>query len=75
MSLIPFGLEAIRNEIDKMDSWDDQRSERRAKKREMAYIRQADLNKLIQELNELRAAQGEEKTTEDKNENEFEDVR
>ena len=75
MSLIPFGLEAIRNEIDKMDSWDDQRSSKRAKKCGMAYIAKAELDQLIQELNELRAAQGEKevKTTED--ENEFEDVR
>ena len=72
MSLIPFGLEAIRNEIDKMDSWDDQRSSKRAKKRGMAYISKAELDQLIQELNELRAQQRE-KTTED--ENEFEDVR
>jgi hypothetical protein len=74
MSLIPFGLEAIRNEIDKMDDWDDQRSERRAKKRGMAYIRQADLEELLQELNELREARGE-KTTEDENKEEFEDVK
>lgn len=72
MSLVPFGLEAIRNEFDKMDDWKDQRSEKRAKKRGMAYIRQADLDRLVQELNELRAQQ-KEKTTED--ENEFEDVR
>lgn len=74
ISLIPFGLEAVRNEFDKMDDWQDQRSEKRAKMRGMAYIKQADLEKLIQELNELRAAQGKEKTTETKTED-FENVK
>lgn len=73
ISLIPFGLEAIRGEIDKMDSWDDQRSSRRAKKHGMAYIAKAELDQLIQELNELRAQQGE-KTTETKTDD-FENVR
>ena len=74
ISLIPLGLESLREEIDKMDSWEDQRSSKRAKKHGMTYILEADLEKLIQELNELRAQQGE-KTTEDKNEDEFEDVK
>jgi hypothetical protein len=71
---IPEILELGRCEIDKMDDWEDQRSEKRAKKRGMAYIAKAELDELVQELNELREAQGEkgEKTTEDE---EFEDVR
>lgn len=75
VSLIPFGLEAVRNEFDKMDDWQDQRSEKRAKKRGMAYIRQADLDKLIQELNELREARGEQTNTKTEKEEEFEDVK
>ena len=73
VSLIPFGLEAVRNEFDKMDDWKDQRSKKRAEKRGMAYIRQAELDKLIQELNELRAQQGEK--TETEKEEEFEGVK
>lgn len=64
VSLIPSGLESLRAEIDKMDDWDDQRSEKRAEKRGMAYISQEKLDQLIEELNELRAQQGE-KTTEE----------
>ena len=64
VSLIPFGLESLRAEIDKMDDWDDQRSKKRAEKRGMAYIAKEELDQLIEELNELRAQQGE-KTTEE----------
>ena len=70
ISLIPFGLEAVRNEIDKMDDWEDQRSSKRAEKRGMAYIKKAELDKLVQELNELKAQQEKQKPEE-----EFEKVR
>lgn len=71
ISLVPFGLEAIRTEIDKMDDWNDQRSEKRAEKRGMAYISQEKLDQLIEELNELRAQQGKKEPEEE----EFEKVR
>jgi hypothetical protein len=72
---LPQGAKVFREEVDKMDSWDDQRSEARAKRHGMAYISKAKLDQLIQEVNELRAAQEEEKTAKDKNKDEFENVR
>ena len=71
---LPQGAKVFREEVGKMDDWDDQRSEKRAEKRDMAYIRKADLDKLIQEVNELRELVGYNKTDENKNE-EFENVR
>lgn len=71
--MIPFILEAIRGEVNKMDDWKDQRSSKRAEKRGMAYIEKAKLDQLIQELNELRAQQGK-KTTEETTDD-FEKVR
>lgn len=70
ISLVPFGLEAIRTEIDKMDDWNDQRSEKRAEKRGMAYIAKEELDRLIEELNELRGAKQK-----PEEEEEFEKVR
>lgn len=69
---IPVLLEAGRCESDKMDDWRDQRSKKYDEKHGMAYISKAELDQMIQELNELRAQQGK-KTTE--TEEEFEDVR
>ena len=71
---LPQGAKVFREEVGKMDDWDDQRTEKRAEKRDMAYIRKADLDKLIQEVNELRELVGYNKTDENKNE-EFENVR
>lgn len=69
---LPQGAKIFREEADKMDScWDDQRSKNRAERHGMAYISKAELDTIIQELNELRAAQGKQTTeTED-----FENVR
>lgn len=67
---LPQGAKVFREEADKMDSWDDQRSKNRAERHGMAYISKAELDQLIQEVNELRELVGKTKENE-----EFEDVK